>query len=61
MVHFQRHFEKYALPKARQRPGGAAGGGVSFFVSKKMFENGPYLAHPVFKLAIWLVLQFFTI
>ena len=28
---------------------------------QKSFENEPYLAHPIFKIAIWLVFQNFTI
>ena len=57
MVNFQTHFEKYPLSRARQRPGGAAGGGARGTFSK----NEPYLAHPIFKIAIWLVYHNFTI
>ena len=60
MAHFQITFENYSLPSARQRPWGAAGGGARVFI-KNMFENGTYLAHPIFKTAIWLVVQNFTI
>ena len=65
MINFQTYFEKYPLPRAWQRPGGAAGGGTRGIflkiclkidrIFKHLFENGSYLGHPIFKIAIWLV------
>ena len=70
-VHFQTDLKKIPIPRARQRPGGAAGGGArGIFVKicfkmdhsfKHLFENGPYLGHPIFKIAIGLVFQNFII
>ena len=59
MVHLQTNFDKYPLPRARQRPGRAAGGAPGEFF-QNVFKNKPYLAHPIFKIAIWLVSQSFN-
>ena len=54
-VHFQTHFEKIPLPRTRQRPGGAASVCLKMDrIFKHLFENGPCLAHPIFKVAIRL-------
>ena len=49
---FNHILNKYPLRCLRQRPDGAAapwgGGIISFF-----FENRRYLAHPIFKIAIY--------
>ena len=56
MVNFQTYFEKYPLLRAPQRPGASpeAAPGVFF---QNVFENEPYLAHSILKIAIWLVFQ----
>ena len=70
-VHFQTDFEKYPSPGRGSALGGAAGGGARGIFSniclkmdrifKHLFENGPYLCHPIFKIASGLVFQNFTI
>ena len=61
---------EYPWRRHRRRPPGAAApwGGLFFKICSKMdrifkhlFENAPYLAHPIFKIAIGLVFQNFTI
>ena len=51
MVHFKQMFENTIQGAA------APWGGVF----QNLFENGPHLAHPIFKVAIRLFFQTFTI
>ena len=56
MIHFQTYCEnKYVLRSLRRRPQGA---GVLF---QNLLGNKPYLAHPMFKMAIRLVFQNFIV
>ena len=63
-VHFQTYFEKSTSPGRGSALGAPpeAAPGVFFKICLKMecifkhlFENGPYLGHPIFKIAIGLV------
>ena len=60
MIHFHTDFKNTPAPgrgSALEAPPEAAPG----IFSQHLLENGPYLAHPIFKLAIGLLFQTFTI
>ena len=60
MVHFQTDVGTIPLaPPPAAPPGRCRALGRGIF--KHLFENGPYLAHPIFKIAIGLVFQNFII
>ena len=47
---------KQMLKNTPLRPEGATGGGARG-IFQNLFENRPYLAHPIFKIGIWLVVK----
>ena len=57
MVHFQTNFKK-SPPQGAAAPWGHRWRWRQGYVSKNLFENGPYLAHPIFKIAIELLVVF---
>ena len=52
---FKQILKKYPWRRLRRRPQGAAGSALGRGVFKHLFEHEPYLAHPIFKIAIGLV------